>query len=261
VGTRTVGGRAIALQAPAVSVSSPSAWPDLRLRPSCSSRVVASRSSPTCAPRTGPSAGSRRSNEAHGFDLPANFEPAQAGARRSVCAAAERGADLSDGQVQQRLLRVYLDGIDDFGRRSTDAFYAPAQQPEDPLFDEARALVRSLQHDGAPVEDDAHLIFAGGPPVLPVERFHLLDEPQALLEQLDRIAAGIANDPPAAIGAAKDLTESTLKFVLRDYGVAYDERSASLTDLHKLVANALGLSRGPCQKSRVSPFGNRRRAA
>jgi abortive infection Abi-like protein len=181
--------------------------------------------------------------EAHGFDLPANFEPAQGGARRSVCAAAEHGADLSDGQVQQRLLRVYLDGIDDFGRRPTDIFLAPAQEPEDPLVPEARALVRSLQRDGAPVDDDARLIFAGGPPVLPVESFHLLDEPQALLEQLDRIASGIANDPPAAIGAAKDLTESTLKFILRDYGVTYDERSASLTDLYKLVANELGLSR------------------
>jgi len=107
--------------------------------------------------------------EAHGFDLPANFEPAHGGARRSVCAAAERGADLSNGQVQQRLLRVYLDGIDDFGRRPTDIFYASRHEPEDPLFAEARA--RSLQRDGAPVDDDAHLIFAGGPPVLPSSAF------------------------------------------------------------------------------------------
>jgi hypothetical protein len=34
-----------------------------------------------------------------------------------------------------------------------------------------------------------------------------------------------------------------LKFVLRDYGVAYDERSASLTDFYKLAATELGLSR------------------
>jgi Abortive infection C-terminus len=181
--------------------------------------------------------------EAHGFDLPANFEPAEAGMRRSVCAAAERGADLSDGQVQQRLLRVYLDGIDDFGRRQFDPFSPPAQQADDPLVDETRALVRSLQRDGASIDDEARLTFSGGPPVLPIERFHLLDEPQALLEQLDRITAGIANDPPAAIGAAKDVTESTFKFVLRDYGIAYDERNASLTDLYKLVANALGLTR------------------
>jgi hypothetical protein len=181
--------------------------------------------------------------EAHGFYLPANFEPAQGGARRSVCAAAEHGADLSDGRVQQRLLRAYLDGVDDFGRPPTYVYFASAQETEDPLVPEARTLVRSLQRDGAPVDDDARLILAGGPPVLPVESFHLLDEPQALLEQLDRIAAGIANDPPAAIGAAKDLTESTLKFILRDYGVAYAERSASLTDLYRLVSNELGLSR------------------
>lgn len=180
--------------------------------------------------------------EAHGFDLPVGFEPSEGGMRRSVCAAAEDGADLSDDRVQQRLLRVYLDGIDDFGRRPDDVF-VPRGQADDPLWPEARALVRSLQRDGAPIDDDARLTFASAPPVLPIERFHLLDEPQALLEQLNRIAAGIETDPPAAIGAAKDLTEATLKFVLRDYGVAYDERSAGLTDLYKLVANELGLSR------------------
>jgi hypothetical protein len=181
--------------------------------------------------------------EAHGFDLPAGFEPTEGGMRRSVCAAAEDGADLADAQVQQRLLRVYLDGIDDFGRGSSDPFYESSPEAEDALKPQARALVRSLQRDGAPIDDDARLVFAAAPPVLPIERFHLLDEPQALLEQLNRIAAGIESDPPAAIGAAKDLTESTLKFVLRDYGVTYDERNASLIDLYKLVANELGLSR------------------
>lgn len=32
----------------------------------------------------------------HGFDLPAGFEPVEGGMRRSVCAAAEDGTDLSD---------------------------------------------------------------------------------------------------------------------------------------------------------------------
>jgi hypothetical protein len=137
--------------------------------------------------------------EAHGFDLPAGFEPSKGGMRRSVCPAADDGANLADSHVQQRLLRVYLDGVDDFGRRPTDVSYAPGAEPEDDLWPEARALVRSLQRDGAPIDDDARFVFAAAPPVLPIERFHLLDEPQALLEQLNRIAAGIESDPPAAI--------------------------------------------------------------
>ena len=176
----------------------------------------------------------------HGFDLPTDFEPEMGGQRRSVCAAAEHGIDLDDPAVNQRLLRVYLDGIEDWGWRGP-SFDAQAAS-EDPLVDDARALVRSLQRDGAPIDDDSNLVLGAAAPILQVERFDRLGEPRVLLDHLTRIEAGIAADPAAAIGAAKELTESTLKFVLDDYGVAY-ERRANLTELYKLVAVELGLTR------------------
>jgi hypothetical protein len=77
-----------------------------------------------------------------------------------------------------------------------------------PLLEDARALVRALHQDGAPVDDDGKLVFGSAPPVLPVERFDRLDEPRVLLQHLERIDAGIQKDPAAAIGAAKELVES-----------------------------------------------------
>lgn len=178
--------------------------------------------------------------EAHGFEGPAGFEPVEGGMRRSLCDAAEAGHDFTNDAVGRRLLQVYLDAIDDWGRRDTS--FSPPKDGEDPLVPDARALLRSLQRDGAPVDDDANLVLGAAAPVLAIERFDRLGEPRVLLEHLSRIEAGIASDPAAAIGSAKELTESVFKFVLDDYGVTY-QPGASLTDLYKLVAGELGLSR------------------
>lgn len=186
---------------------------------------------------------------AHGFELPQDFEPQEGRARRSVCEAAEAGADLTDPSVAQRLLRVYADGIEDWGRKpaghSVYEFMAsrpPDATPEDPLWDTARVLVRSLRRDGAPMDEEGNLFIGATPPVLPIERFDRLAEPRVLLDHLGRIEAGIDADPAAAIASAKELVESVCKFVLDDYGVAYG-KTASLPDLYKAVAAELGLSR------------------
>jgi hypothetical protein len=186
--------------------------------------------------------------EAHGFDLPANFEPEQGRQRRSICAAAEAGADLNDPTACDRRLRVYVDGIEDFGRRPLGGFF-PAGEEEGTLWPPAEVLIRALQRDGAPVDDEGNLTLGGTPPALPIDRFDRLGEPRVLLQHVQRIETGIAADPAAAIGSAKELVESSLKFVLDDYGVAYD-RSAGLTDLYKLVAK-LGLSREAVPESRT----------
>ena len=81
--------------------------------------------------------------DTHGFALPAHFTPEDGRARRSVCQAAEAGADLSDPTVSERLLRVYVDAIEDWGRRA-NLGWLPTDG-EDPLVPDARALVRSLQ--------------------------------------------------------------------------------------------------------------------
>ncbi len=113
---------------------------------------------------------------------------------------------------------------------------------DDPLLDDARALVRAPQRDGAPVDDDGNLVLGATAPTLAVEKFDRLEEPPVLMEHLGRIEAGIAADPAAAIGSAKELVESSFKFVLDDYGVEYP-RAVGLTDLYKPVARELRLSR------------------
>jgi hypothetical protein len=176
---------------------------------------------------------------AHDVLLPPQWEPPPSSQRRALVAAAEETLDLADSGVQQRLLATYLDGIEDWGR-ATDAFIAVDY--DDVLVPEARALVRSLQRDRAPIAEDGALVLGATAPQLTVARFARLGEPRVLLEHLARIEAGIAADPAAAIASAKELVESACKFVLDDYSVTY-ERGASLPDLYKAVAKELRLSR------------------
>ena len=185
--------------------------------------------------------------EAHGFFLPTDFQAAATGARRSVCQAAEAGIDTADPAVSDRLLRVYVDAIDDWGRRQDD-WFTPVGADKDPLLPAARTLLRSLQRDGAPLYDDGRFVLAAAPPSLAVEKFDRLSEPKVLLEHLARIDASIDLDPAAAIGSAKELVESAFKFVLDDYGVGYAP-TAGVTDLYKLVAAELRLSREAVPKS------------
>jgi hypothetical protein len=176
---------------------------------------------------------------AHDVLLPPHWQPPPGSQRRALVAAAEETVDPEEPAVQQRLLATYLDGIEDWGQASSTF---TAADYDDVLVPEARALVRSLQRDGAPIADDGTLVLGGTGHALSVERFDRLGEPRVLLEHLARIEAGIAADPAAAIASAKELVESACKFVLDDYGVSH-KRAASLPDLYGAVATELRLSR------------------
>jgi hypothetical protein len=52
----------------------------------------------------------------------------------------------------------------------------------------------------------------------------LLEDPTVLRDHLDRLQRTISSDPPAAIAAAKELVESTLKMILDETGVEYTNR-------------------------------------
>src|SRR5262249_1689793 len=103
------------------------------------SRVGAARSSPILQPAGGRSGPLRTCTRAHGFDLPNDLKLPESGVRRAVCAATEARVDVSDSDVSDRLLRVYVDAIYDWGR-GHDVFGPQAN--EDPLVAEARTLVR-----------------------------------------------------------------------------------------------------------------------
>jgi hypothetical protein len=78
---------------------------------------------------------------AHGFDLPPDFKMPESGQRRAVCAAAEAGVDAEDPAVAQRLLRVYLDAVDDWGRRK-DLWGLPDENA-DPLLEVVEFLLET----------------------------------------------------------------------------------------------------------------------
>lgn len=75
-----------------------------------------------------------------------------------------------------------------------------------------------------------------------LESFDRLPEPTVLAMHLERIGKNLSNDPAAAIASAKELVESTCKFVLSDYGIRYG-KTDSLMDLYKATSIALGINR------------------
>lgn len=68
-----------------------------------------------------------------------------------------------------------------------------------------------------------------------------LTEPDILQEHLNRIRAGLVEDPPAAISSCKNLIESLFKIILDRSEVSYS-RSDDIPDLYRKVADLLALN-------------------
>jgi hypothetical protein len=168
---------------------------------------------------------------AEDFEPVEGYEGMESGMGRSLVAGYFAGIDYSDTEQVGRLIRVLLEGIDSWGR-----------DDEDNLVPMARGLIRSLQRDGVPVDDDGRLTAAVSPLHMPLSGFDRLGQPEVVQQHLDRIAANIEQDPPAAIGSCKEMVESVCKFILLDYGVEFSERD-TLLDLYKKAAKELKLSR------------------
>lgn len=155
------------------------------------------------------------------------------GQRRNLVAAFHHGIDPDDESAQRRLLRVYLSAIDDWGRGFIDG----------ELDAGSKALIKALRRDGAPIDEEGNLTEVGSSPVdLRLDEFDRLSKPEVLVRHLERIGGNLSDDPAAAIGSAKELVESTCKFVLDDYGITYGKRD-SLLDLYKATAKALKINR------------------
>ena len=172
--------------------------------------------------------------ETEDFEEPDNFKSSpMTGERRTLVASFHSLINFNDEAQQRRLLRVYLHAIDDWGRGFIDG----------ELTDDAKALIRSLRRDGAPIDEEGNLVEVGSSPVvLSLDEFDRLSEPEVLVKHLDRIGKNLAKDPAASIGSSKELVESTCKFVLDDYGITYG-KTDSLLDLYKATAKALKINR------------------
>jgi hypothetical protein len=166
------------------------------------------------------------------FEAKPDYDGPEGGQRRFLVASFHANIDFDDPAQQHRLLLVYLEAIDSWGRVGDSGDLRP----------DATAIIRSLKRDGAPIDDDGNLVATPAAAILPLDRFDRLSEPRVLQQHLDRIGANLSSDPAAAIGSSKELAESAFKFVLDDYGVAYEKRDDML-DLYKRTAKALRIDR------------------
>lgn len=178
--------------------------------------------------------------EAEDFEESEFFSSPGMGERRSLVASFHSLINLADEAQQRRLLRVYLNAIDDWGRGFLDG----------DLTEDAKSLISSLRRDGAPLDEEGNLVEVGSSPVaLPLDEFERLSQPEVLVKHLERVGENLAKDPAASIGSSKELVESTCKFVLDDYDIGYG-KTDSLLDLYKATAKALKINREAVSGSR-----------
>ena len=171
--------------------------------------------------------------EAEGVMPVEGYTGAESGARRWEAASHEASLDLSREEDNARLLRVYIEAVAEFGRSFSGE-----------LSLTAKALLQALIRDGAPLDADGNLTAQLPAPVavsLDLNDHTRLSRPEVFGAHLSRINGGVRDDPAATIASCKELLESTCKFVLEDYDVAYSTKD-DLLSLYKKAAQALKLN-------------------
>lgn len=143
------------------------------------------------------------------------------GARRTLVERYYADVRWDDPSSVHRVLRVFEQVL--------------STLPEGGYRDQAVMLLRS---DGYVVADGR--IAPRVAATIPVQAMAELDDPDVIEAHLRRIASHIDDDPELAIGAAKELIESTTKLVLKRLNVPFDER-ADVPALVKQAQQALKL--------------------
>ena len=88
--------------------------------------------------------------------------------------------------------------------RSTTGVATPACGPSRKGSSRApRRLVKALQRDGAPLDDEGQFIFGAAPTVIPFEQFDRLDDPQVLLRTSSGSTTGSLATQPRRSGPQK----------------------------------------------------------
>ena len=116
-----------------------------------------------------------------------------------------------------------------------------AQQFNQALANDGFQLVERIKLSGRPVYV-GKFIGVGVIPGLSIAREALLStDPTYIAQQITRMEAAIVNDPPLAIGTAKELVETCCKTILRERSIEYSN-SADVPELVKLTSKALELT-------------------
>jgi hypothetical protein len=77
---------------------------------------------------------------------------------------------------------------------------------------------------------------------LEFDRYPRLDDAEVFATHLRRIDQNVDFDPPAAIGASKELVETTCRVILRDYDPELARKRLDLPELYGAVADKLALN-------------------
>lgn len=155
---------------------------------------------------------------AEDFEPVENYSEIANGMRRSLVAGYHAAIDFSDPAQLGRLIRVYADAINSWGRDDKGELVPFAQD-----------LIRSLRRDGVPITDEGELTTTVVALNVPLSDFHRLSEPAVVQQHLERMSVNVDRDPAAAVGSAKELVESVCKFILEDYGINYDKDDSCST--------------------------------
>ncbi len=143
------------------------------------------------------------------------------------------------GGERRSLYQAYLNAVDwtDPGQvgRALRVFEATAHDVESQYLESA---YKCLAQDGYRVSEEGRILGAGVG--LPERSLANLTDPSAIREGLARIQSSVFDDPPLAIGGAKELIESTAKVVLHERGLPINEK-ADLPQLVKQAQEALQL--------------------
>jgi len=145
-----------------------------------------------------------------------------------------------DSSSRRTLTQQYLESVDwtdiNHVNRALRVFERLVQGFE-PQY--SSKFLNSLRRDGYAIDEETGHITPIGPRFAPKSLKNVTDA-SAIRQQLSRIQRAILDDPALAVGSAKELIESTAKVVLKERGLAVDEK-ADLPALVRDAQQALGL--------------------
>lgn len=102
-----------------------------------------------------------------------------------------------------------------------------------------------LERDGFVLDGRGRISWRRRPPVVMDRKLSELTDPSGIMIELERIRRDLTTDPAGAIGASKQLIESTAKAVLREFGV--DPGKADIPALVNTVQKHLKLDAASAQ--------------
>ena len=161
--------------------------------------------------------------------------------RRHTAACYHAELDPRDPNTEARLLRVYDEML--------QASRNPSQPSGKQLHSGEEKLAYLIRRDGYEIDPDGRIAprhlelkadssMAAG---VSFEGYGRVRDPEVLREHARRIQGALGRaDPADAVLAAREMVESTCKFILEDYGEPAP-KNANLGQLYKQVAGALKL--------------------